>query len=100
MAEKKVLMQTPTCAAVKRENNNARNLMKLEASDVVGVVVNGGAVGAAVGIIDESILPLLVLCRNSLQGQQLDPPAGVRVVAAAVQYLAQQQALGWLYIRA
>ncbi|MFT6967683.1 MAG: intracellular sulfur oxidation DsrE/DsrF family protein [Cellvibrionaceae bacterium] len=100
MAVIKLLIHAPTPEALMRAQNNARNLLKLEASAVVEIVVNGAAVGAAIGIIDESILPLLVLCRNSLQGQQLEPPAGVRVVAAAVQYLAQQQALGWSYIRA
>jgi intracellular sulfur oxidation DsrE/DsrF family protein len=100
MAAIKLLIHAPTPEALKRAQNNARNLFKLEEGAVIEIVVNGAAVATAISIIDESILPLLVLCRNSLQGQQLEPPAGVRVVPAAVQYLAHQQALGWSYIRA
>jgi intracellular sulfur oxidation DsrE/DsrF family protein len=100
MASIKLLIHAPTPEALKRAQNNARNLLKLEDDAVVEIVVNGPAVVAAITIVDESILPLLVFCRNSLNGQQLDPPEGVRVVAAAVQYLARNQALGWAYMRA
>lgn len=100
MAPIKLLIHAPTAEALKRAQNNARNLLKLEADAVVEIVVNGPAVAAAVHIDDETILPLLVLCRNSLNNQSLTPPDGVRVVTAAVQHLALQQAQGWAYIRA
>jgi intracellular sulfur oxidation DsrE/DsrF family protein len=99
MAITKLLIHAPTVEALKRAQNNAGNLLMLEENAIIEIVVNGPAVAAAVTIVDTSILPLLVLCRNSLTGRQLDPPAGVKVVSAAVQYLAQQQALGWAYIR-
>ncbi|WP_432696590.1 hypothetical protein ACQUQP_18945 [Marinobacterium sp. YM272] len=100
MAAIKLMIHAPTPEALKRAQNNARNLLKLEDDAEVEIVVNGPAAASAVTISDETILPLLVLCRNSLDGQQLEEPEGVRVVAAAVQYLARQQASGWAYIRA
>lgn len=100
MAPIKLLIHAPTAEALKRAQNNARNLLKLEEDAVVEIVVNGPAVADAIDIKDETVLPLLVLCRNSLNGQQLSAPEGVRVVPAAVQYLARQQAQGWAYMRA
>lgn len=100
MAAIKLMIHAPTPEALKRAQNNARNLLKLEDDAEVEIVVNGPAAASAVTITDAEILPLLVLCRNSLDGQQLQEPEGVRVVAAAVQHLARQQANGWAYIRA
>lgn len=100
MAAIKLMIHAPTPEALKRAQNNARNLLKLEDDAEVEIVVNGPAAAVAVLITDAEILPLLVLCRNSLDGQQLQEPEGVRVVAAAVQHLARQQANGWAYIRA
>ncbi len=100
MAAIKLMIHAPTPEALKRAQNNARNLLKLEDDAEVEIVVNGPAAASAVAITDETILPLLVLCRNSLDNQQLEEPEGVRVVAAAVQHLARQQGNGWAYIRA
>lgn len=100
MAAIKLLIHAPTPEALKRAQNNARNLLKLEDDAEVEIVVNGPAAAAAVKVTDDDILGLLVLCRNSLDSQQLNEPEGVRVVAAAVQHLARQQAAGWAYIRA
>lgn len=100
MATTRLMIHAPTPEALKRALNNARNLLKLEADARVEIVVNGPAAARAVEIEDPELLPLLVLCRNSLEGQKLVAPKGVRVVAAAVQYLAHRQAAGWAYMRA
>jgi intracellular sulfur oxidation DsrE/DsrF family protein len=100
MSAIKLLIHAPTPEALKRAQNNARNLLKLEADAMIEIVVNGAAVAAITSVVDPSVMPLLVLCRNSLEGQQLDPPANIKVVVAAVQYLAHQQASGWAYMRA
>ncbi len=96
----KLMIHAPTAAALARAQANARNLLKLEPDAQVQLVVNGPAMAAAVAITDEQILALLVLCRNSLNAQQLEAPAGVSVVPAAIQHLALQQAAGWGYVRA
>lgn len=100
MAPIKLLIHAPTAEALKRAQNNARNLLKLEADAIIEIVVNGPAVSTAVQIDDASILPLLVLCQNSLNSQSLTPPEGVQTVTAAVRHLALQQAQGWAYVRA
>lgn len=100
MSQIRLLIHAPTPEALKRAQNNARNLLKLNDDAEVEIVVNGPAVAAAVQIIESDIRARLVLCNNSLTRQQLEAPAGVRVVAAAVQYLALQQMQGWAYMRA
>ncbi|GAB3482906.1 DsrE family protein [Marinomonas epiphytica] len=100
MAVTQLLIHAPTLEALKRAQNNTRNLLKLEPDAQIEVVVNGPAAALAVTLSDEDIVSRLVLCRNSLQGQQLTAQEGVQQVAAAVQYIAQQQAQGWAYMRA
>jgi intracellular sulfur oxidation DsrE/DsrF family protein len=95
-----LLIHAPTVDALKRAQNNARNLLKLEPDAQVEIVVNGPAMAVAVTLTDEDILSRLVMCRNSLQAQSLTAQADVKQVDAAVQYLAHQQAAGWSYLRA
>ncbi|MEL0636417.1 hypothetical protein V6259_06510 [Marinomonas sp. TI.3.20] len=100
MAITQLLIHAPTIDSLKRAQNNARNLLKLESDAQVEIVVNGPAAAVAVTLKDEDILSRLVICRNSLQAQGLTAQAEVKQVDAAVQYLAHQQAKGWSYIRA
>jgi len=100
MAVTQLLIHAPTVDALKRAQNNARNLLKLEPEAQVEIVVNGPAMSLAVTLSDEDILSRLVLCRNSLRSQGLTAQPQVKEVDAAVQYLAQQQLKGWSYIRA
>lgn len=100
MAVTKLLIHAPTVEALKRAQNNARNLLKLEPDAQVEIVVNGPATALAVTLTDDDILARLVICRNSLQAQSLTAQADVKRVDAAVQYLAHQQAAGWSYMRA
>ncbi|WP_417221968.1 hypothetical protein [Amphritea sp.] len=95
-----LLIHAPTVDALKRAQNNARNLLKLEPDAQVEIVVNGPAMAAAVTLTDSDILSRLVMCRNSLQAQSLTAQADIKLVDAAVQYLAHQQAAGWSYLRA
>ncbi|SBS33132.1 DsrE/DsrF-like family protein [Marinomonas spartinae] len=100
MAVTQLLIHAPTVDALKRAQNNARNLLKLEPDAQVEIVVNGPATALAVTLNDEEILSRLVLCRNSLHAQGLTAQPLVQEVDAAVQYLAHQQLKGWSYIRA
>ncbi|WP_133011303.1 hypothetical protein [Marinomonas flavescens] len=100
MAITQLLIHAPTVDSLKRAQNNARNLLKLESDAQVEIVVNGPAAAVAVTLTDEDILSRLVICRNSLQAQGLTAQAEVKQVDAVVQYLAHQQAKGWSYIRA
>ncbi len=100
MSAIKLLIHAPTAESLKRAQNNARNLLKLEPAADIQIVVNGAAVAEVMHITDQTILRLLVLCRNSLDRQGLSPPDEIQVVAAAVQHLALQQAKGWSYMRA
>lgn len=100
MTVTRLLIHAPTVDALKRAQNNARNLLKLEPGAQVEIVVNGPAMAVAVTLTDSDILHRLVLCRNSLQAQSLTAQTDVKLVDAAVQYLAHQQAAGWSYLRA
>jgi len=95
-----LMIHAPTPEALARAQANARNLLKLEPDARVEIVVNARAVAAALEIEDDSIRQRLVICNNSLVNQGLEPPQNLRIVPAAVQYLARQQAEGWSYIRA
>ncbi|GAA0785334.1 hypothetical protein [Marinobacterium sediminicola] len=99
MERLKVLVHAPTPDALQRAQANVRNLLKLEPNAEVELVVNGPA-AAAVEIDDDDLLTRLVLCRNSLDKQNLTPQSEATVVAAAVQHLARRQQQGWSYIRA
>lgn len=100
MAVTQLLIHAPTVDALKRAQNNARNLLKLEPDAQVEIVVNGPAAALAVTLSDEDILSRLVICRNSLQAQTLSAQPDVKQVDAAVQYIAHQQMKGWSYMRA
>ncbi|MFT2098905.1 hypothetical protein ACMUMQ_11160 [Marinomonas sp. 2405UD66-6] len=100
MAVTQLLIHAPTVDALKRAQNNARNLLKLESDAQVEIVVNGPAAALAVTLNDEDILSRLVICRNSLQAQSLSAQDNVKQVDAAVQYIAHQQMKGWPYMRA
>ncbi|WOD07464.1 hypothetical protein [Marinomonas sp. GJ51-6] len=100
MAVTQLLIHAPTADALKRAQNNARNLLKLESDAQVEIVVNGSAAALAVTLNDEDILSRLVICRNSLQAQSLTAQPDVKQVDAAVQYIAHQQMKGWSYMRA
>ena len=95
-----VLLHAPTPKALRRAISNARNLQRLEPAARIEIVVNGTAAVAALDIDDEALKSLLVICQNSLQRQSLELPQDLRVVPAAVLYLALQQSKGWCYIRA
>ena len=100
MAATQLLIHAPTEDALKRAQNNARNLLKLENDAQVEIIVNGPAAKTAVTITDSDIVSRLVLCGNSLKAQGLTAQAEAKVVDAAVQYLAHKQSQGWAYIRA
>lgn len=100
MSTLKLMLHAPTPEALKRAQSNARNLLKLEPDAQVEIVVNAQAVSQALAIEDETIRRLLVICNNSLVNQGLPAPQDLRIVAAAIQHLARQQAAGWGYVRA
>lgn len=96
----RVMIHAPTPEALNRAQSNVRNLLKLEPNAEVELVVNGPAVSKAVAISNEDLLSRLVLCKNSLDKQNLSAQPNAKVVLASVLYLANQQKEGWSYIRA
>lgn len=100
MGNKKLVIHAPSPAALKRAQANLRNLLAQRADLEVELVVNGPAMADAVHIDDDTVRPRLVLCANSLKGQELAAPEGVRVVPTAVAHLFDRQSEGWAYIRA
>ncbi|MBT9385027.1 hypothetical protein KM176_14240 [Pseudooceanicola sp. CBS1P-1] len=96
----KVLLHVPEETALPRARANARNLLAAAPGTEVEIVVNAGAVAAALAQPDPGTDALLRLCANSLRGAGLSAPADLVVVPAAVLHLAQRQSEGWSYIRA
>ncbi len=94
----RLLIHAPTVAALARARSNARNLLRADPTAEDEIVVNGGAVAAA--IETGEVEPQLLLCSNSLAAQGLVAPSEARTVDAAVLYIAMRQQSGWAYMRA
>jgi NitT/TauT family transport system ATP-binding protein len=95
----RLIIHAPTAAALERGRRNLANLLKLAPDAEVELVINAGAVAAALskpGSLDNH----LRICGNTLAANQLAAPEGVAVVQAAVLHIAQRQAEGWAYMRA
>lgn len=95
----RLLIHAPTPAALERARRNLANLKKADPSAQVELVVNAGAVAAALDQPDVTDAHLRV-CGNTLAATGRQAPAGVPVVDAAVLHLARRQAEGWAYMRA
>lgn len=96
----RVVIHAPTAAALKRARSNARNLLRAEPDAEVRIIANAEAAATAVTTPDAETDRHLALCRNSLNAQGLEAPAGIATVPAAVVELVRLQANGWAYIRA
>ncbi len=99
MKNLRLIIHAPTVGALERGRRNLANLLKQAPTAQVELVINAGAVAAAL----DAPSPLdshLRVCRNTLEANQLNAPEGVSVVAAAVLHIAQRQAEGWAYMRA
>ena len=95
----RLIIHAPTPNALDRARRNLANLLKLAPAAQVELVINAGAVAAALSKPD----PLdhhLCICRNTLVANQLTAPDGITVVPAAILHIAQRQADGWAYMRA
>jgi intracellular sulfur oxidation DsrE/DsrF family protein len=99
MENLRLIIHAPTAGALERGRRNLANLLKQAPTAKVELVINAGAVAAAL----DAPSPLdshLRVCRNTLEANQFIAPDGINVVAAAVLHIAQRQAEGWAYMRA
>lgn len=99
MASIRLIIHAPTAQAMERGRRNLANLLKLAPDAEVELVLNAGAVAAALETPDP-LDSYVRLCQNSLTANQLVAPSGIAVVQAAVLHIAQRQADGWSYLRA
>ncbi|SAI40672.1 Uncharacterized conserved protein [Bordetella ansorpii] len=95
----RLLIHASTPEALQRARRNAANLLKAEPSAQVEIVVNAGAVAAALAQPDATDTHLAV-CANTLAAGGLQAPEGLTVVSAAVLHLARRQQEGWAYMHA
>ncbi|SNT17842.1 Intracellular sulfur oxidation protein, DsrE/DsrF family [Noviherbaspirillum humi] len=95
----KLLIHAPTEGALQRARRNAANLLKAAPDAEVEIVINAGAVAAALSQSDPADA-WLVVCGNTLTATQAQARPGMRVVPAAVLHIARRQAEGWAYMRA
>ncbi|MBN9472621.1 MAG: hypothetical protein ABS43_08265 [Bordetella sp. SCN 67-23] len=99
MAVLRLVIHAPTPASLERGRRNVANLLKADGQAQVELVVNAGAVAAALGQPDATDVHLR-LCGNTLAANGLTAPDGIVVVEAAVLHIARRQAEGWAYMRA
>lgn len=86
-------------ASLERARSNAANLLACAPDAQMEIVVNAGAVAAALAATHPTDA-YLRLCGNTLRKQQLDAPADIVIVPAAVLHIAERQRDGWGYMRA
>jgi len=95
----RLLIHAPTPASLERARRNVANLLKLAPDAQIELVVNAGAVAAAL----DTPHPLdahLRVCANTLTANARTAPDDIATVPAAVLHLAERQAQGWSYMRA
>lgn len=95
----RLVIHAPTPAALERARNNARNLLAARPDAQVRIVVNAGAVAAALDGPDAETDRLLRVCGNTL-ARTGRGAGGLTVVQAGVLDIAEAQAEGWGYMRA
>lgn len=95
----RVLLHAPDAESLARARSNAQNLRAAEPEAEIEIVVNAGAVAAALEA-PHATDSYLRLCENTLARQQRIAPDHLVRVPAAVAHLARRQREGWVYIRA
>lgn len=100
MGTLQLVIHAPSLNAFARAQSNVRNLLLAYPNVDLELVVNSAALPDALDVNDAAIIERLVLCQNSLNAQQLTAPSHLKVVPAAIVYLAQRQQQGWGYVRA
>lgn len=95
----RLLIHAPTAGSLERGRRNLANLLKLAPDAEVELVVNAGAVAAALDT-PHALDTHLRVCANTLIATGRTAPDGIPTVPAAVLHLAQRQAEGWAYLRA
>lgn len=95
-----VVIHAPEAEALMRARSNARNLLKAAPDARCEIVVNAGAVAAALDKPDPETDGLLRICGNTLKHIGRSAPEQLTIVNAAVLHLAERQRDEWQYIRA
>lgn len=97
----RIVLHAPTPAALERARNNALNVKRERPETDVRIIVNAGAVAAALADAHPEADALTWLCPNTLARLNKENRPPLRVLAgAAVLELADMQRNGWVYIRA
>ncbi|MES1925531.1 hypothetical protein [Salinisphaera sp. T31B1] len=86
-------------ASLARARSNAANFLAAIENAELELVINAGAVAAALACPHATDRHLRV-CANTLRNNGLDAPAAWPQVPAAVVHIAERQRDGWAYIRA
>lgn len=93
-----LLIHAACADSLQRARNNARNLLLNTPDAEIEIVVNAGAVAAALSNEHETD-SLLRVCENTLNNTQQQATTQT-VIPAAIVHLVKRQKQGWLYIRA
>jgi uncharacterized protein len=97
----RILLHAPTANALNRARSNAANLTSDASQNLVRIIVNAEAVGAALDTPDAATDAVTLVCPNTLAKIGRDAPAPLTVLPeGAVSAIARMQLEGWCYVRA
>lgn len=99
MQVQRLILHAADEASLERARSNAANFLAGADNPEVEIVINAGAVTAAIDTPHDTD-PYLRVCANTLRKQQLSAPDHLVQVAAAVVHIVERQRDGWAYIRA
>ena len=96
-----IVLHAPGAESLQRARMNAINALRAEPATQVRIIVNAGAVAAALDEPHAQADALTYLCPNSLSHLVRESRAPLQVLdEPAVLVLARLQKYGWAYIRA
>ena len=99
MQVQRLILHAADEASLERARSNAANFLAGADNPEVEIVINAGAVAAAIKQPHATDRHLRV-CANTLNKQQINAPDHLVQVAAAVVHIVERQRDGWAYIRA
>ena len=95
----KLVIHAADEASLARARSNAANFLAADETGQVEIVVNAGAVTAAIAQPHATDTHLRV-CANTLRNKAIEAPTHLTQVLAAVVHIAERQRDGWAYMRA
>lgn len=96
----KVILHAPDAEGYQRACNNARNILKVDETVQIKIILNAGAVAAALDAPANELDQITWLCPVTLHHLERTPRSPMKALAHSAAYeMALMQSEGWSYIR-